>query len=330
MILKGRTRADGGKLANYLLSAKNEQVLILDIRGTVIDDRTADGLKQSLGDMDELGKMTRAKSSLFHLAINPSEFDRLTREDWKYSVDKAEKALGLTGQPRAVVSHIYQGKEHLHVVWSRVDVENRKCVEMSFSNLKLCSAAREIEIELGLKQTPQRARGAHRLKQHVRDIQQHQDERAAQPRRERNAAIENAWRQSGNGREFKEHIERAGYRLAVGRRGILVMDANNEPHSISRCVKGIKAGDVKAKLADLRDLPTVEDLRKDAAPEPQRQRARHMTSRQFQREAANDNSPAEKLSPARGQAHRLTHDELAKRMADEEMKKRRQRAPGGA
>lgn len=73
MILKGRCRADVGDPAIYLLSPKNEQVRVLDISGTVIDDRNARGLKEALCEMDELGKMTKATSSLFHLAINPND-----------------------------------------------------------------------------------------------------------------------------------------------------------------------------------------------------------------------------------------------------------------
>ena len=265
MIFKGRARADGGKLATYLLSGKNEQVRVLDVRGTIIDERSAAGLKAALGDMDELGKMTRAKSSLFHLAINPDARDRMTGEDWRASVDKAEKALGLEGHPRAIVGHVYEGKEHLHVVWSRVDVEERKCVEMSFSHLKLCRAAREIEIELGLKQIPARARGAHKLNQHIKDIQQQQEARSETPRETLNAAVAGVWKNAGSAEEFKTMIEEAGYQLASGKRGVLVMDSALETYSIPRCVEGVKVKDVRERLGDLQGLPTVEEVRQRAA-----------------------------------------------------------------
>ena len=210
MILKGRVRADGGKLAAYLLSTKNEEVRVLDLRGTCAQQqRSAQGLLQSLGEMNEMGKMTRAKSSLYHLAINPSDRDRMTEQGWQTTIERAEKALGLQDQPRAVVSHRIDGKEHLHVVWSRVDVEQRKCVEHPFSHRKLCQAAREIEIELGLQQTPKRARGAHRLKQHIKDIQAQQDARSVTPRAELNATVAKAWHEAGSAKEFKAQIEAA-------------------------------------------------------------------------------------------------------------------------
>jgi len=303
MILKGRPRSGGAQLATYLLSTKNEKVEVLDIYGTIADDRSANGLRQSLREMDQLAKMTRAQSSLFHLAINPSDRDRMTPADWTYSVAKAEKALGLEGQPRAVVSHTFQGKEHLHVVWSRVNVETRKCAELSFSHRKLCGAAREIEIELGLQQIPPRARGVHRLKQHVRELQGYQDARSAQPRLRLNAGMEAAWHQSKDGHDFKARIEAAGYQLATGRRGVVVMDGAQEPHSISRCVRGIRAKEVREKLAELEGLPTVEELRaalrqvkkNEPLREPQRQRARHMNrdelaQQNLETRKANDNN----------------------------------------
>ena len=271
MILKGRARADGGKLATYLLSAKNEEVRVLDLRGTIAEERSAQGLHQSLNEMNELGKMTRAKSSLFHLAINPSDRDRMTAQGWQTTIEKAEKALGLQGQPRAVVSHLYEGKEHLHVVWSRVDVEQRKCIELPFSHRKLCQAAREIEIDLGLQQTPERARGAHRLKQHVKDIQSQQDARGETPREKLNAAVSTAWHGAGSAPEFKAQIEAAGYQLARGRRGVLVMDSALETYSIARCVEGVKLKDVRARLDELQGLPSVEELRAAKAKERETQ-----------------------------------------------------------
>ena len=262
MILKGRARADGGKLAAYLLSTKNEEVRVLDVRGTIGEERSAQGLHEALGEMNELGKMTRAKSSLYHLAINPSDRDRMTEQGWQTTIERAEKALGLQDQPRAVVSHRIDGKEHLHVVWSRVDVEQRKCVEHPFSHRKLCQAAREIEIELGLQQTPERARGAHRLKQHVKDIQAQQDARSVTPRANLNATVAKAWHEAGSAKEFKAQIEAAGLQLAHGKRGVVVMNEALIPHSIPRCVEGIKLKHVYERLGELLpNLPKVEELR---------------------------------------------------------------------
>ena len=326
MILKGRTRAHGQQLASYLLSAKNEEVRVLDVRGTVITDPSPNGLKQSLKDMDELGKATRAQSSLFHLAINPNDRDQLTREDWQHAVAKAEKALGLEEQPRAIVSHLHNGKEHWHVVWSRVDVETCRCVEMSFSNRKLCRTAREIEQELGLEPTAERSKETRRAALEKGEHEKHQDERATSPRQQRDAIIRDAWEQAQSGRQFKRQIERAGYQLAEGKRGVVVLDADREAHSISRSVPGARAKDVRDKLADVGTLPTVEEARQ-VAQEPRRRRAHSLTKGGLQAEGvapANDNGAA-----LRDETREEYHARNRRLLEEQERQREAERRRGG-
>ena len=291
MIFKVVSRADGGDLARYLLSAKNEQVRVLDLRGTVQSETTPRGLVASLRDFDQLAKITKGEKTIVHLALNPNDHDRLRGQDWQYAIEKAEAALGLSGQPRAVVSHVFKGKEHMHVAWSRVDIERGTCLQMSHSKLKVCQAAREVEIELGLQRTPGRARGmdrAKKLNQSLVNALKHQSERTPEPAKDREAIISTAWHQSKNGAEFKERIEAAGYKIAIGNRGPIVMDANLEPHSIARSVKGIKQKDVTAKLSDLSNLPTVDNIRKPTKAILTHNRARKMIRDELTYQLAND------------------------------------------
>ena len=288
MIFKVVCRKDGDQLARYLLSEKNERVEVMEIRGTVPHEATTAGLKAAMKDMDELGKMTRGQQPLVHFAIAPDDRDRMRKEDWQYAVSKAEAALGMTGQPRAIVSHVYRGKEHLHVVWSRVDIEKAQLIQMPFFKLKALQAAREVELELGLQQTPRRARGAHRLRQEVAEAEKHQQERSADSKAQRDAILQSAWHQSKNGQEFKARIEAAGYRMAVGNRGPLVMDENLEPHSIARSIKGANQKEVKEKLRDLTDLPTVDNVRKPAKSLLTPNRARKLVRDELRFLTAND------------------------------------------
>jgi Relaxase/Mobilisation nuclease domain len=283
MILKGVTRKDGCQLASYLLSAKNEQVHVLDIRGTVITDRDATGLKSALRDMDEYGKMTLAKKSIFHLAVNPSEHDKLTSQDWQYAVARTEQALGLQDHPRVVVSHVYKGREHLHIVWSRVDVDTRKCAQLSHTHLKLCSVAREIEKELGFTQVPARAKrepqATRRPKAREREVEKFQTERVGPSREDLKAAVNAAWQRSTSGREFKAQIEAAGYRLVQGDRCPLVMEPNLEAHSPARLVESIKVRDVRDKCGDLEgQLQTLAQARNPLV----RRHSRNITPGDFQ------------------------------------------------
>ncbi|RYZ87977.1 MAG: hypothetical protein EOP06_11770 [Proteobacteria bacterium] len=156
MILKGRRRASGGLLATSLLDCKKERVCIVDIRGSNVEQKSTKNVRQFLKDLDDVGQVAHIRNSLFHLVLSVYDGDSMTRADWEYSVAKVERAFGLEGQPRVVVSHLYKGKEHWHAVWSRVDAKTGQCLERGFRDLKLTQIAREIEIELGLQRRSRR------------------------------------------------------------------------------------------------------------------------------------------------------------------------------
>ncbi len=185
MILKGRSRGHGSQLARYLFNVKNEEVRVLDIRGTCASELTKDGLIDALKEFDEYGLLTKGSKTIFHLAIAPSDFDRMDATRWQYAVAKAERELGLEGQPRAVVSHVYEGKEHLHVAWSRVDLETHKLKSDSFTNLKLCNAARDIEIELGLSRLPDMHRGHDQARKLTDELKHKQEDDARRKQEQR-------------------------------------------------------------------------------------------------------------------------------------------------
>lgn len=277
MILKGRSRGHGSQLARYLFHVKNEEVQVMDLRGTCASEKTKEGLLDALKEFDEYGKLTQGAKTIFHLAIAPSDLDRMDPVKWQYAVTKAEEALGLQGQPRAVVMHEYEGKEHLHVVWSRVDLESHKVLSDSFTNLKLCNAARDIEMELGLQKLPDIHRGHERAKQLNEELRRADLERESQ--REREVArfneeqgnhsakelkrlIASAWHRSESGEEFKERLEQQGLQLARGNRGVVVMDEERNVYSPARYIEGVKVKDVNARCAEIsQELPTVDQAR---------------------------------------------------------------------
>jgi hypothetical protein len=290
MIFKIVCRKDGGQLGKYLLSSKNEQVQIVELRGAVLGTPTALNLIAALKDFDELGKMTRGEKTLVHVAINPNDLDRMTEKGWQHAVNKVEKALGLVDQPRVVVSHLFEGKEHRHVVFSRVDIDRGVCIGLSHSKRKIVQAAREVEQELGLKVTRDKetAPGQLKPKQEQINAEKHQSERSQISRQDRHAVVARAWHQSQDAEQFKERIETAGYKLAQGNRGIVLMDENMEPHSIARSVAGLKQADVQAKLSELKYMPTVDQMRKPAKAVLSHNRARKLTREQLRHQISND------------------------------------------
>lgn len=289
MIVKGRCRSGGVQLANYLVSEKNDSVKVLDLRGTVASNLDPLGLRDALNEMDAIGGLAGGKKNIFHTVINPSDFDRMEHGDWQAAITKTEQALGFENQPRVIVSHTYQGKEHLHIAWSRVDVENGKLISDSFCNLKMVQAAREIEMERGLFKTPdrnknQRAAALNKILKEERyavdpkevsaplvksDHSQRDTEkekfalrRGEKDKRSMQRTIATAWHQSTTGQEFRDRLSKSNLRLVRGNRGAVVMDESGTIHSPARYIEGIKVKDINAKCKDvLRELPTDNEAR---------------------------------------------------------------------
>ena len=91
---------------------------------------------------------TRCTDYLYSVSINPSA--PLTREQYFSAIQEIEARLGLADQPRAVVFHVKDGREHAHVVWSRIDLERMQAIQMSFDHSKLMDIACELAEKYGL------------------------------------------------------------------------------------------------------------------------------------------------------------------------------------
>ena len=78
-------------------------------------------MRGALREMCAVAAGTRCKSNLYHGSINVRVEERLELEQWRFATDALEKRLGLSEHPRAIVMHKKHGREHLHIVWSRID-----------------------------------------------------------------------------------------------------------------------------------------------------------------------------------------------------------------
>ena len=108
----------------------NEHVEIAQLYGSIADD-----LFGAFAEFEAVASGTRAQNYLYSLSINPPE--PLSREQYDEAIAQIEDGLGLKGQPRAVVFHIKHGREHCHVVWSRIDIDKMKAIHMAYDHEKL-------------------------------------------------------------------------------------------------------------------------------------------------------------------------------------------------
>ena len=149
--------------------------------------------------------LTRCKNYLYSLSINPDNRQgELTREQYFDYIARAEERLGLSDQPRAVVFHIKHGREHCHVVWSRIDPFQEKAIHMAFDHDKLMMVTREFARDHGLELPDGyfKEKGAEKTRQET--VYDMAKKRATGLSKEDHIeAVTDAWRASDNAAGFR-------------------------------------------------------------------------------------------------------------------------------
>ncbi len=258
MIIKGGSTSGAGRIAAHVQSGENERVELKELRGVMTDN-----LRDALRQMETAAKCTAARKPLYHASINPRAGENLTDEQWARAIDRLEAGLGLAGQPRAVVAHVKDGREHRHVIWSRIDLERGRVISDSHNFRKHEEAARDLEREFGFAPVP----GAHVERQGRKrpartpsHAEMQQGKRTGIDPREARATITALWNSTTTGKEFAEAVSKAGWTLARGdRRDFVLIDPKGGVHSLARRIEGATAKDIRARMADIEpaSLPDV-------------------------------------------------------------------------
>lgn len=143
MILKGSQRGGGRQMALHLLNGeKNEHVNVHEVSGFISQD-----VKGALNEAYALSKGTKCKQYMYSASFNPPDGAYVPIEKFENAINRAEKKLGLDDQPRLVVFHEKEGRRHAHCVWSRIQIEKMKAVNMSNDRSKLNALAKDIFLE---------------------------------------------------------------------------------------------------------------------------------------------------------------------------------------
>ena len=263
MVIKGGARRGAIELAAHLQRTDtNERAELKELRGVAAQD-----LEGALREMEAVGSGTRSKRPLYHASINTRADELLTPEQWTQAIDRLERELGLTDQPRAVVAHVKEGRAHVHVAWSRIDLETMTAIPDSHNYRKHEAVARELEREFG----HERVQGAHverdgqeRPERTPSHGEMQQAERSGITPQDAKAAMTAIWNRTDSGKAFAAAVAEEGWTLARGdKRDFVVIDPAGETHSLARRIEGAKAKDVRARMADLdaASLPSVEEAR---------------------------------------------------------------------
>jgi hypothetical protein len=265
VIIKGKSRAGPSQLARHLGRADtNERVELLELAwgGTSV--------QEAFRDWQVISEGTKGRLGLYHANIDPDAKYDMTRDQWLRAVEVLEEELGLQGQPRAIVMHEKNGREHIHVVWARTDMDSMKLRPDSMNYQAHERASLRLEQEFGHEHVPGKHAKRDREAQpefptaEAQHDEWQQGERGGMNHRERKAQVKGLYEASDTGPAFKAALEDAGYVLARGdRRDFVILDTDAKVHSLGRQLPGVTAKDLRALMAEIDpdSLPSVSQAR---------------------------------------------------------------------
>ncbi|WP_208249025.1 relaxase/mobilization nuclease domain-containing protein [Rhizobium sp. T1470] len=263
MIPKASQRGLGQDLATHLLNAlDNEYVEVAEVSGAVATD-----LHGAFAEWEAIAKgLTKCREYLYSLSVNPGPDSELSRAQYLDYAQRVEKKLGLEGQPRALVFHIKDGREHCHMVWSRIDWQSEKAIHLAFDHEKLMMVSREFarDHKLTLPDGYRRDASERGRRQSLYETQQ--ERMTGLSKQERMDMITQAYRHSDSARSFVQALEAMGYVLATGKRPYVLVDMYGTMNALPKMIddRNVRTLDVRKFLwhdFPPTSLPSVEEAR---------------------------------------------------------------------
>jgi len=255
MILKGSQRGGAARLAAHLMNTHdNDHIEVHEVSGFM-----SDTLEDALKETDAIAQGTRCKQFLFSVSLDPPEnVDTATFND---AINRMEEKLNLKGQPRVIVFHEKEGRRHAHCVWSRIDTQNMRAINMPFYKTKMMELSKQLFLENNWKLPQGFINREQRNPLNFTRDEWRQAKRLDENPKMTKATLKECWLISDNKQSFQKALEQHGYYLAKGdRRGYVAVDWRGEIYSLSRATSE-NAKALKEKLGNANDLPSVQDTR---------------------------------------------------------------------
>ena len=270
MIAKGNPHNSGPYLARYLAAEShgNERSELEELRGFASDN---------IFDAFALGQLmaegTRCEKPFFHVQVRTPKGEDLTREQWQKIADRIEQRLGFDDQPRAVVFHQKDGHEHMHLVWSRIDADDRRAIDPGLYKKKLKEVCRKLEKEMGLR-IVRNERSPGEKTQPAARPEFEQSRRLKTDLKAIREDIRGCWDMSDNGKSFAAALNEKDFILARGdRRAFVIVDEMGGYHALSKRITGATAKETRDRLADIdvSTLPSIDQAKAEQHEKRQRQ-----------------------------------------------------------
>ncbi|MEM6974229.1 MAG: relaxase [Pseudomonadota bacterium] len=257
MILKGAQRSGAKALANHLSNeTDNDFVELHQVRGFLSEEMTG-----AFKEVQAIAKGTRCKQPFFSVSLNPPNDVSVSIELFEATIDKIEKAHGLVGQPRVIVFHEKDGRRHAHAVWSRIDAETMTARNLPHFKNKLQAISRALFIEHQWKMPRGLIDRSQSNPTNVTLAEWQAAKRRGRNAIDQKALIQQCWAASDDRASFATALSERGYLLAQGtRRSHVIVAHDGEVFAVARAT-GHKAKDVRARLGDPNDLPSVDEAK---------------------------------------------------------------------
>lgn len=236
----------------------NEHVTIHEISGFIAND-----VLGALNEIHAVSKGTKCKQYMYALSLNPPEDVRVPIQVFEKALERIEKKLDLEGQPRVLVFHEKEGRRHAHCVWSRIDVECMKAINISHPKLKLQSIGKSLFLEHGWS-LPEgfRDKGKSNPLNYTR-AEWEQAKRIGRRPDQIKQEFRECWAISDDRGSFAAALKDHGYHMAKGdRRGFVAVDLYGEVYSISRQL-GLKQKDLEPKLGNPDKLSSIAFVKRE-------------------------------------------------------------------
>lgn len=257
MILIASQRSGARDLADHLMNdIENDHIELAELTGFMSDD-----LHGALDEACAISKATQCHKFLFSVSLNPPSDAVVSKEEFQDTADRIAEHLGIPDQPRALVIHEKQGRRHAHVVFSRLDSEELKAIELGLFKAKLRDLSRNLFLEHGWRLPKGLSLYGNKNPLNFTFAEWQQAQRIGVDPREIKQAFQDAWAQSDDLKSLSNALEGKGLFLAKGdRRGFVALDIEGNIYALAKWT-GLKAKNVKERLGSPDALPSTEDVR---------------------------------------------------------------------
>lgn len=257
MILEGNQRGGARQMARHLMNTQdNEHVEVHEISGFM-----SDSVVGALDEIHAVSRGTKCKQFMFSVSLNPPHDVIAPVEYFEKAITQIEERNGLSGQPRVVVFHEKEGRRHAHCIWSRIDADSMKAINLPHYKLKLNDISKQLYLEHSWNLPQGFIDKQYRDPLNFTRDEWQQAKRSQDDPRILKQLFRQMWESSDNQQSFQVALKGHGFWLARGdRRGFVAVDYKGEVYSISRWA-GVKSRELKQRLNQPEHLPDVQQVK---------------------------------------------------------------------